>query len=190
VTAETHQHALGLFVPLVVLAAQVSGDAAYREHLATFHSAMDAALQNEVLANFNMTSLIVEGYQVALQAGHQDPMLARTIIRLWQRGAQRIDESGAAYDAYDSTRREPQSTRLAAAATIVEALDPATRASELALRILGRERDPPTMTHTRLPETIDEVAITSWLVAYWRLREFAAESRPQQPASRPEPTDG
>jgi hypothetical protein len=117
-------------------------------------------------------------------------MLARTIIRLWQRGARRIDESGAAYDSYDSTRREPQSTRLAATATIVEALDPATRASELALRILGRERDPQTMTHTRLPETIDEVAITSWLVAYWRLRQFAAESRPQQPASRPGPTDG
>ena len=170
VSANTHQHALGLFVPLVVLAAQVSGNPAYREHLATFHSAMDAAVENEVLANFNMTSLIIEGYQVALQAGHQDPRLARTILRLWQRGARRIDESGAAYDSCDSKRREPQSTRLAAAATIVETLDPTIRASELALRILGRECDPRTMTHTRLPETIDEVAVTSWLMTFWRLQ--------------------
>lgn len=190
VTADTHQHALGLFVPLVVLAAQVTGDPAYREHLATFHSAMEAALQNEVLANFNMTSLIVEGYQVALQAGHQDPILARTIATLWQRGARRIDETGAAYDTADPKRPEPQSTRLAATATLVEALDPATRATELAARILARERDPRTMTHTRLPETIDEVAITSWLVAYWRLREFTAESRTREPVPRTRPTDG
>lgn len=184
VTADTHQHALGLFVPLVVLAAQVSGQASYREHLATFRSAMDAALKNEVLANFNMTSLIVEGYQVALQAGHRDPTLARTIVTLWERGARRIDETGAAYASFDPQRREPQSTRLAAAATIVKALEPATRATELAVKVLGREREPQTMTHSLLPETIDEVAITSWLVAYWRLREFTARNKGRQPASQ------
>ncbi len=174
VTADTHHHALGLFVPLVVLAAKTSGDAGYRKHLACFSAAMDASLHDEGLANFNMTSLMVEGYHVAMQAGHDDPRLPQTIKTLWRRGARRIDANGDGFDGGNPPKKDSQGTRLAAIATIVESLDPATRATELAPKILGRQTDPQQMTHTRLPESIAEVAITSWLVAYWRLREWAA----------------
>jgi hypothetical protein len=173
---DTHHHALGLFVPLVILAAKTSGDAGYRKHLASFSAAMDASLRDELLANFNMTSLMVEGYHVAMQAGLDDPRLPQTIKTLWQRGSKRIDANGDAYEGSTPPQKDSQGTRLAAIATIVEALDPSTRATELAPKILSRLTDPQKMTHTRLPESIAEVAITSWLVAYWRLREWAARS--------------
>jgi hypothetical protein len=176
VTADTHHHALGLFVPLVVLAAKTSGDASYRKHLASFSAAMDASLQDEGLANFNMTSLMVEGYHVAMQAGLDDPRLPQTIKALWRCGAKRVDANGDAYEGSKPPQKDSQGTRLAAIATIVEALNPATRATELAPKILARQTDPQKMTHTRLPESIAEVAITSWLVAYWRLREWMARS--------------
>lgn len=172
VTADTHHHALGLFVPLLALAAQASGDAGYRSHLGGFSAAMDAALENEVLANFNMTSLMAEGYHLAMQAGCADPRLPRTIRTLWQRGARRLDANGDALDQGNPPRRDPQTSRLAAIAPLVEALDPAARATRLAPKMLARLTDPRAMTHTRLPESIDEVAITSWLVAYWRLCEW------------------
>ncbi|MCX6908361.1 MAG: hypothetical protein NTY01_10005, partial [Verrucomicrobia bacterium] len=174
VTADTHHHALGLFVPLVVLAAKTSGDAGYRKHLAAFSAVMDASLHDEGLANFNMTSLMVEGYHVAMQAGHDDPRLPQTIKTLWQRGTKRIDANGDAYDNSKPLKKDSESPRLAAIATIVEALDPATHATGLAPKILSGQTNPQKMTHTRLPESIAEVSITSWLVAYWRLREWAA----------------
>jgi hypothetical protein len=174
VTADTHHHALGLFVPLVVLAAKTSGDAAYRKYLASFSAAMDASLQDEGLANFNMTSLMVEGYHVAMQAGCDDPRLPQMIKTLWQRGAKRVDANGNAFDNSKPPKNDSEATRLAAVATIVEPLDPATRATALAPKILSRLTNPQQMTHTRLPESVAEVAITSWLVAYWRLREWVA----------------
>lgn len=175
VTTETHHHALGLFVPLVVLAAKASGDARYRRHLATFSAAMDAAMNDDALANFNMTSLVAEGYHVAMQAGHDDPRLPQTIQRLWQLGTKRIDAAGEGYEDGKPPKRDAQGTRLAAIATLVEALDPAAHATDLAPKILGRQTDVRRMTHTRLPESIAEVSITSWLVAYWRLREWAGQ---------------
>lgn len=175
VTAETHHHALGLFVPLAVLAAKASGEAGYRKHVATFHPAIDAAMKNDALANFNMTSLVAEGYHAAMQEGHDDPRLPQTIKRLWQLGEKHIDPSGEGHDDSKPPKRDSQSTRLAAIATIVEKLEPATRATDLALKILSRQTDVRQMTHTRLPESIAEVSVTSWLVAYWRLREWAAK---------------
>jgi len=172
VSADTHHHALGLFVPLVVLAAEVSGDARYRKHLASFSGPMDAAIDDDRLANFNMTSLVAEGYFLAMQVGCDDPRLAQTIRKLWQRGRARIDAEGDAYDGDRPPKRDSQATRLAAIARIVESLDPSTRATNLAMKMLGRYTDVRSMTHTRLPESIAEVSITSWLVAYWRLREL------------------
>ena len=174
VTADTHHHALGLFVSLIVLAARASGDARYLKHLAVLSPAMDAALKDDGLANFNMTSLVAEGYHVAMQNGHEDPRLPQTIKRLWQIGTKRIDAAGEGYEDGKPPRRDAQATRLAAIATFVEKLDPTTRATDLAPKILSRQTDVRRMTHTRLPECIAEVSITSWLVAYWRLREAAS----------------
>ena len=173
VTAATHHHALGLYVRTPQLAAQASGDKRYLKELPQFEDAIRAALANERLeSGFNGISLIVEGFHMAMLAGSQDKRLPQLIERLWTSGAQCIDEQGRGFIARQPPVRDSQGTRLAAIAPMVETLNPATRATELARKILNAHRDPSQMRHVGdLSETIAEVSITSWLVAYWRLRE-------------------
>ncbi len=177
VTADTHLHALGLFVPLPVLAAKASGDDRYLAHLATFDAAMNTALADPKLNSFNGTSLIAEGYYVAIQAGSRDPRLPRMIDWLWQLGAKCIDDHGQGFIPGKLPVPDSQGTRLAAIATIVDAQRPATRAAALARKILAGNRDLSKMWHAfdGLTECLAEISITSWLVAYWRLREAAKQ---------------
>lgn len=176
VTAATHPHALGLYVALVQLAAKASGDNGYLAQLKNFDGAIDAALAKEGLeAGFNGISLIAEGFHVAMQAGSQDKRLPQMIEHLWRAGSQCIDEQGRGFIPREVPEPDSQGPRLAAIATIVESLDPNTHATDLARKILGAHREPSRMRHTGdLTESIAEVSITSWLVAYWRLREAAA----------------
>lgn len=179
VTAATHHHALGLYVPLVLLAAKTSGDDRYLAQLANFDDAMNAALANEkVETGFNGISLIAEGYSVAIQAGSQDKRLPQMIQRLWKAGLTCLDENGHGFIPREVPEPDSQAPRLAAIATLVEADNAATHATDVALKILAAHRDPAKMRHTGdLRESIAEVSITSWLVAYWRLRERAAEAQ-------------
>lgn len=188
VTAETHLHALGLYVPLVALAARASGDSRYLVQLARFDGPMTRAAEAAELANFNMTSLIGEGYHVAIEAGLDDPRLPRTIRHLWRLGESRIDASGkaslparsggpsAAGAPAAGARRTAvtdwEAPRLAALATLVPGGDAAERDARRAVaeKILLAYDDPEVMTHADLTRCIAEVAITSWLVACWRLR--------------------
>jgi hypothetical protein len=174
VTADTHHHALGLFVPLAVLAAKASGDDRYLAHLTSFDAAMNNALADPKLtAGLNGISLIAEGYYVAMQAGARDPRLPRMIEWLWQLGAKCIDDHGQGFVPGKVPVPDSQGTRLAAIATIVDAQRPATRAAALARKILAANRDLSKMWHAfdGLNECLAEISITSWLVAYWRLRE-------------------
>jgi hypothetical protein len=99
------------------------------------------------------------------------------IEHLWKVGASRIDEQGRGFIPRQPPIPDSQGPRLAAIAPLVESLNPATRATELACKILNAHRDPSQMRHVGdLSESIAEVSITSWLVAYWRFRE-AAKSR-------------
>ena len=175
VTALTHQHALGLFVPLVVLAANVSSDPGYRRHLASFDDAIEAAMTNEKLANFNMTSLLIEGFHLAICEGCDDPRLPKLIAVLWDRSAHHVDAAGDGYEGSSPPRKTSQSTRLASAATIVERLHPSIPATQLAVTILGRLTDIQQMLHYRMPGSISVTSVTSWLVAYWRLRQWSTQ---------------
>jgi hypothetical protein len=181
VTAATHPHALGLYVALVQLAAKVSGDEGYLKQLTNFGGAIDAALANDGLeSGFNGISLIAEGFHAAMQAGAQDKRLPQLIEHLWRAGSRCIDEQGRGFIPRKVPEPDSQGPRLAAIATIVEPLDPGARATDLARKILGAHRDPSEMRHVGdLNDCIGEVSITSWLVGYWRLREWAA-----RPASR------
>jgi len=172
VTAGTHPHALGLYVGLAVLAAKASGDNRYLAQMASFDDAMNAAVTDPALNTFNSTSLIAEGYHVAMQAGSPDPRLPQTIGWLWQIGAKCIDENGHGFIIRKVPEFDPQGTRLAAIATLADALRPSTRATDLARKILLANRDPARMSHTGdMSASLCEVSITSWLLAYWRLRE-------------------
>ncbi len=173
VTATTHHHALGLYVPLVQLAAQASGDERYLSELPQFDEAIDATLANKKLeSGFNGISLIVEGFHTAIQAGAKDERLPRMMEHLWKAGAQNIDAEGHGLIPRDPPVLDSQAPRLAALATLVEVSSPGTRAVDLARKILSAHPDPSQLRHVGdLNESIAEVSITSWLVAYWRLRE-------------------
>ncbi len=173
VTAQTHHHALGLFVPLVVLAANVTGNRSYLEHLSGFSEAIDAAMTNKVLANFNMTSLLIEGFHVAMREGCDDPRLTKLIAVLWRRAAEHVDARGDTFEGDSPPRKTSQGTRLAATATIVEQLHLSIDATTPAVAILKRLSNIQQMTNYRVPGAISTTSVTSWLVAYWRLREWA-----------------
>ena len=179
VTAATHHHALGLYVPLVVLAAKVSGNERYLAELAKFDEAIDAALANDGLeSGFNGISLIAEGFHLAMQAGVTDKRLPRMIEKLWQIGARCVDDTGVGFIPNKDHDPDSQAPRLAAIAPLVDALKPSLNAPALAKKILGAHRDPAQMRHVRdLSPTISEVSITSWLVAYWRLRSASLPAK-------------
>ncbi|MDZ4287267.1 MAG: hypothetical protein U0984_04880, partial [Prosthecobacter sp.] len=172
VTAETHHHALGLFVPLVVLAANVSGKAAYRAQMKQFDKALDDCATDEKLSNFNMTSLLIDGFDLAIREGNDDPRLPALIESLWTRAIKKIDATGESFEGDSPPNKTSEGTRVAACATVVEKLHPATHATEVAARVLHRYTEPKQMIHYRIPGAIFDVSITSWLVAYWRLREW------------------
>ncbi|MCC6581039.1 MAG: hypothetical protein IT440_11415 [Phycisphaeraceae bacterium] len=181
-TAETHQHALGLFVPLCVLAGNIAGPR-YHAQLKTFDHAIDLALDNDSLHNFNMLTLLIDGLHLALTAGHDDPRLGELIVRLWKRGAACVDETGRGFEHTDKPRVTSQATRLASLATIVDRYDRALEAPAMAIRILRHYRGLDQMRHYQpedvatvrqhlqwLGHSIDDTSITGWLLAYWRLR--------------------
>jgi hypothetical protein len=172
VTADTHLHALGLYVPLVVLAAKASGDDRYLKQFSHFDAAINRALTDQALPGFNGNSLIAEGYNTAMQAGSRDPRLPKMIAWLWQLGTTWIDEKGRGFIPGKVPEYDSQAPRFAALACIVESLQPAIHASVLARKILLANNDPAKMNHTKdMAHSLAEVSITSWLVAYWRLRE-------------------
>lgn len=177
VTAATHHHALGLYVPLVVLAAKASGRDRYFGELANFDEPINTALANDGLeSGFNGISLISEGFHLAIQAGATDKRLPQMIEKLWQVGARCVDDKGIGFIANKDHDPDSQAPRLAAIATFVDALNPKLNAPALAKKILGAHRDPGQMRHVRdLSVTIAEVSITSWLVAFWRFRDAATQ---------------
>lgn len=172
VTADTHHHALGLFVPLVVLAANVSGKPEYRAHLKLFDQAINDCATDEKLSNFNMTSLLIDGFDIAIREGCDDPRLPQLIASLWTRSIKNIDATGESFEGDSPRHSTSEGTRVAACAVVVEKLHPSTQATTVAARVLHRYTEPKQMVHYRIPGAIFDVSITSWLLAYWRLREW------------------
>lgn len=171
VAPDTHLHALGLFFPLLQLAANVSGDRRYLAHLASLEPLLDAVASAEVLANFNMACLLIEGLALAIQSGNADPRLPALIKILWERSAKNIDVNGDAYDDGLPERRTASGTRIAAVATVVRRFHPDTDSERVALTILRRLTEVRQMEEYRVRGAISDTSVTSWLLAYWRLRE-------------------
>jgi hypothetical protein len=171
VAPETHLHALGLHFPLLQLAANVSANRGYLAHLAGLGPLLDAATTAEVLANFNMASLLIEGFSLAIRAGNTDPRLPSLIRLLWERSARNIDENGDAYDDGRPERKTAAGTRIAAVAPLVRRLHPEVESEAVARRILRRLTGVRQMEEYRVKGAISDTSITSWLLAYWRLQE-------------------
>ena len=169
VTAGSHHHALGLFVPLLYVAAEASGDKQYLTYLDQFRQPIEAALTDPVLANFNMTSLLIEGMNTAIAAGAEDPQLPKLIAASWTRATANVDEAGNAFN----NGRSPasgQGARIAGVATLVQQFHPELKPIPTALKILGRLTQVSDMAHQRVEGSISSTAVTSWLLGYWRIR--------------------
>lgn len=172
VSADTHHHALGLFVPLIHLAAKTSGRDSYLAHAELFNAALDASATNVGLANFNMTSLMIEGFALAIEAGCTDPRLPGLMRILWEQSARNIDATGAGFDEGKSERRTSESARIAGVATLVSSLDPQIPVVATATRVLAHLESLEQMQEYRVPGAISSTSVTSWLLAYWRIRQF------------------
>jgi len=168
VTAATHLHTLGLYVALPWLAAKTSGDKSYLKHLKQFDKPLEAARTDQNLSGFNQTALVIEGFHVALKAGAQDQRLTDLIVTLWQRSSKRVDANGVGIELEKPTS---QGTRIAAVATVVKQHHPNVSSPETAIGIIRQLSDVAEMTNPRVPGAIASTSISSWLLAYWRLRE-------------------
>jgi len=183
VTADSYRHSLGLFVPICVLATNITGKAMYREQLPLFDRAIDDSFEDTSLAGFNQAALLVEGFELALLEGHEDSRLKPLIESFWTRSAANVDEQGKGYAGPEADQYTSQSTRLASLATTVERHHPQLRPRELAKRILSAHNDVQQMRHCTpedaatlpnshqwLGHSICDTSISSWLLAYWRMQ--------------------
>ncbi|QDU60699.1 hypothetical protein Pan216_15480 [Planctomycetes bacterium Pan216] len=189
VTAPTHLHCLGLYVSLPWLAAKLTGERSYLKYLKKFEEPMARVTTDENLTGFNQASLVIEGFHTAIEAGAPRTPLATLMKELWNRSAQAIRSDGTGIQ---MDKPSSQSTRLAAVVTLVPQFLPTNANNErpaerpiptsfseqieLSRRTLGRLTGVSQMVNPRLPGTISSTSITSWLLAYWRLRGIGAIS--------------
>jgi len=182
VSPESRVHCLALYIPLLQLAANISGDQSYLDHLPRFDAALDRVLVDEELANDNILSLFLEGFHLAIQEGATDPRLKPGIRRIWEITAHTVLENGLMPRTLGFTAQTSRSLLLAPRATIVDQYFPEMDASSLAWKLLNAQKDPRQMKyvieqgdeaiHAMVPiafRSICETSVTSWLLAYWRL---------------------
>jgi hypothetical protein len=109
-----------------------------------------------------------------MREGCDDPRLPKLIAVLWERSAGHVDSHGDTFEGDSPPKKTSQGTRLASAATIVRQRHASIAATKLAVTILKRLSDIQQMTNYRMPDAISVTSVTSWLVAYWRLREWVS----------------
>jgi hypothetical protein len=183
VTPENRTHGIALFIPMLHLAHQITGDERYRRALPRFDPILDGLLNDEVPVNCNILNLFVEGFHLALRAGCKDERLARLIGKFWDARLAESEQRGWDYDDPSEPFTTSRVIRIAASAPIVDAWLPDRNAAGIAWWLLDRIHDPRQMRYadgdpSTLPvtaryrtESLCETSLTSWLLAYWRLRE-------------------
>lgn len=185
VNSQTRPHCISIYIPSLWIAAKITGSQRYRDALANFDDALEWVIRGEAELNFNLCSLYVEGFHLALKEGLDDPRL-RTAIRVeWQRNLALVREDGHGIQGPAEPVRTSRVLRMAATAPVVAEHCPETDALSAALPILRAQTDPRRMSyylsyepcyipagHRYLTESICETSVTSWLVAYWRLRQL------------------
>ncbi len=183
VTPENRPHHISILVPILVIASKITGDSKYRDALTRFDKIVDDYANGQAEIHFNLCSLMVEGFHLALQEGHEDPRYRESIRQLWNLHQQLILDEGFGRWTVDSPMKTSEVTRMSSLAPVVDHYFPETEAYRKAIFILNRVNDPrtmlyvtdtcgqPTNYHGPLEQSICELAITSWLVGYWRLRK-------------------
>lgn len=181
VTPENRTHGIALFIPLLVLAHVITGDACYAADLPRFDPILDQLLAGDVPTNTNIVSLFMEGFDLALAAGCRDDRLVRLMAKLWAARLADTQRLGLWNDDPGDTYPSSRALRIAAFAPIVDRHLPGANAGELGRELLRGMTDPLDMRYANCePELLPpdfrfrasslcETSISSWLVAYWSM---------------------
>ncbi len=182
VTVENRPHCLALYVPMLQLAANISGNNDYLDSMQSerFDEAF-TSLKTMAPPPFNIASLLIEGFHLAQSEGCTDPRLEQIIQSQWKMTCSRFNDSGLGLLYADRHLWSSRGLRVPAYAPLITSFFP--EALELALSILEKVNQPEQMLHINcglsedpvfkdreyLSKSICGISVTSWLVAYQRL---------------------
>ncbi len=174
VEPHVHLHALALYLPLLQLAGTLV-DRKYLKHMAQFEGPLETTRQRSKSVHathrFNEISLFLDGFDVAIRAGHGDPRLPEVMRELFSRGADAIDEMGFGSEGGQKTS---WAVRLVAGVTLLRDERGLSERIALAERVMLAYDHVDHMRVRSYPDSvdgIDGVGIASWLLTYWRLRQ-------------------
>jgi hypothetical protein len=180
-----HLHTLALYIPLMVLAARY-GDKKYLDHLRIFEDPMKLLaqalehpdqlpleVQRSTDLKFNGTSLILDGFAVAVRNGSTDARITDLMRRSFDRATQNIDAAGFGRESANDGKNSSWVLRVIAGAPLLDRDSDSEQRRNVGWRVLGAHDhiDRMRINSTADPiDGIDAAGIASWLLAYWRLK--------------------
>ena len=182
VTPENRPHVISMLVPLLCAAHRLTGDGKYRDALKRFDPVMDDYAAGKAQIHFNICSLLVEGLHLAADLGLDDARVPVIMRSLWTLNSGLLLDSGLGYTTDDRKVKTSESVVMASLAPIVDRYCPDLEAWRTGVFLLQRngepqsmlyvcEADEPVKYHGPLHASLCELAITAWLLAYWRMRQ-------------------
>lgn len=182
VSAPTHPHALSFYIPILVVAGNITGRAHYREQLKQFDPVLDnLAKGGGIHPSPNGCALYTDGLHLAMQEGLDDPRLAVIIQHQWEACQPFLTGDGQIWDAA-RTFTSARSVRMISAAPLVDQYHSSLEAWKTALALMQLNQDPRAIRHVTADHGIPaglrfqmnaicETSLSSWLLGYWRLRQ-------------------
>jgi hypothetical protein len=185
VSPQSRPHCISIYIPSLCVAFNITGNKKYKDALSRFDPVLNDLTTGDTQVNFNICSLYVEGFHLALQEGAEDLRLREAIRKQWEMNVKLVADDGFGYESAGKSPKTSRVMRLAASAPIVDRYFPELQAHKTGLFILQKITDPKAMTyftefdpkhhppgHRYLPESICETSVTSWLLAFWRFKEM------------------
>ena len=183
VTPENRPHAAAHYIPALVLAWRITGDRTYLDRLERFDAILTDLAAGVTEPSFNIGSLWMEGLHLAARDGWEDGRFPDIVRCLWESHASRVHDDGLGHNQDDQRLTTSRVVRVAAFAPIAEAYCPDLDACTVGLKILRGLTDPRAMRYIQpaaaehlppgrryLTRTVCETSVSSWLLAYWRIR--------------------
>lgn len=190
-----HAHGLCLYIPILFIAFNITGDSKYRKPIKegrfdeAFKSLLELASQP-----FNISSLLIEGFHLAINEGCDDPRLKPIICDQWRKSIERIADDGYGYLYPGRPIKTSRVLRIPSFAPIASIYLPGEKESifNTALFVLSSIVDPKKMSYVSgdceydsnftayyYTQCLCETSISSWLMAYWRLKQAAILGKKQ-----------
>jgi len=163
VSPESACHSTSIYIPSLYIAHKITGDKKYMECMSRFDHAL-SRLSEAKYGEFNICSLLCEGFSLALEEGLDDERLKTVIKKVWEFNSPHVSSDGLGYllgditdenqcvPYWDEKRKEwhsnvkiSQVTRLSSLAPLVDRYFPEIEAYRLGLFILERVKDPQMM---------------------------------------------